>query len=230
MPQQVAIIEDDTDQARLVASWLKAYGYNSSLYYSAEMFLESLDQSSKQFDLLLIDWLLPGMNGIELVRQLQQRTNTPIIFITHKDHEDDLATALHCGADDFVSKPLSRTVLIARIHAVMRRREHKNLDLNSTARMLLNTNNHELAFSSQRLRLTPSEFRLMQLFIQVDGQLLNRQEIADSLWGDEEKALDGRALDLLISRLRKKLASLSPSPGNLVSHYGQGYAFERNQT
>ncbi|MBE0508457.1 MAG: response regulator transcription factor [Marinospirillum sp.] len=227
MSQQVAIIEDDMDQARLVASWLKAYGYNSSLYYSAEMFLEILDQPGKQFDLLLIDWLLPGMNGIELVKQLQQRTRTPKIFITHKDHEDDLATALHCGADDFVSKPLSRTVLIARIHAVMRRLEHQNPDLLPETRLKLNSQNQELLFFGQRLRLTASEFRLMELFTQMDGQLLNRQEIADSLWGNEEKAQDGRALDLLISRLRKKLSSLSPSPGKLVSQYGQGYTFQR---
>lgn len=215
------------DQARLVASWLNAYGYQSSLYCSAELFLEALDQTGKSFDLLLIDWLLPGMNGLELVKQLQQHTSTPKIFITHKDHEDDLATALHCGADDFVSKPLSRTVLIARIHAVMRRLEQPTADLNPQTRLLLNPASHDLEFSGQRLRLTPSEFRLMQLFCQMDGQMLSRQDIADSLWGDEQKAQDGRALDLLISRLRKKLTSLSPSPGQLVSHYGQGYAFER---
>lgn len=230
MPQKVAIIEDDMDQAKLIASWLRIYGYQSTLYCSAELFQEALSQSGQHFDLLLIDWMLPGMNGLELVKKLQEHTNAPKIFITQKDHVDDMATALHSGADDYISKPLNPSVVIARIHAVMRRLKRSTSDLNPQTRLVLNPDSHTLNFCDQHLCLTPSEYALLQLLYQMDGQLLSRQEIADSLWGDEQKAQDGRALDLIISRLRKKLNSLSPSPGSLISQYGQRYAFQRHQS
>lgn len=227
MTQQVAIIEDDPDQARLLASWLSSYGYESSLYLSAELFLEAY--GSRSFDLLLVDWLLPGMSGLQLVQQLNS-TNTPppIIFITGKDQDDDLAEALHTGADDFITKPLKRTVLIARIHAVMRRHGKENQDINPHTRLVLDAARSEINFAGQRLPLGNTEFQLFQLLIQSENQLLTRAELADSLWGDESKATEGRALDLLISRLRKKLANLNPNPGHISSRYGKGYAFSRS--
>lgn len=227
MFQRVAIIEDDTDQARLIASWLTSYGYDSTLFVTAELFLESLKTAS--FDLLLVDWLLPGLSGLELVHLLKkQKLTAPIIFITGKDQDDDLATALHSGADDFVSKPISRTILIARIHAVMRGRGMLNKDISLNQTLELDANNYQLIFNDQKLRLTRLEFQLMRLFIQAGGEVFSREDLADSLWKDETKASEGRALDLLISRLRKKINSLSPVPGKLVNRYGQGYAFERS--
>lgn len=229
MSQRVAIIEDDTDQARLIASWLTGHGYESILFFSAELFLESLKNT--HFDLLLVDWLLPGLSGIQLVQLLAERKLTiPIIFITGKDQDDDLATALHNGADDFVSKPISRTILIARIHAVMRGRGLLNQDTNPVQAIELDSKKSELIYAEQKLRLTPSEFQLLQLFTQSGSEVISRKELADSLWKDEAKAEEGRALDLLISRLRKKLNSLSPSPGQLLNRYGQGYTFERSDS
>ena len=229
MTQRVAIIEDDTDQARLIASWLNSYGYESTLFISAELFLESLEKLT--FDLLLVDWLLPGLSGLELVQCLtKKKLTTPIIFITGKDEEDDLATALHSGADDFVSKPISRTILIARIHAVMRGRGLLNKEINPTHSIELNSKKNELIYAEQSIHLTPSEFQLLQLFTQSGNEVISRKELADSLWQDENKAEEGRALDLLISRLRKKINSLSPVPGKLVNRYGQGYAFERSNS
>lgn len=229
MAQRVAIIEDDTDQARLIASWLNSYGYDSTLFVSAELFLEALENT--QFDLLLIDWLLPGLNGIQLVQLLtEKKITTPIIFITGKDQDDDLATALHNGADDFVSKPISRTILIARIHAVMRGRGLLSQETNPTFAIELDSRKNELIYADQKLRLTPSEFQLVQVFTQAGSEVISRKDLADSLWKNEAKAEEGRALDLLISRLRKKLNSLSPSPGQLVNRYGQGYIFERSNS
>ncbi len=229
MSQRVAIIEDDTDLARLVASWLNSYGYESTLFVSAELFLDALQKN--HFDLLLVDWLLPGLNGLELVQILSKKEmTTPIIFITGKDQDDDLATALHGGADDFISKPISRTILIARIHAVMRRRGLLNPEVNLVNPIQFDSNNHELIYAQQRLHLTTLEFQLIRLLTQSSTVIISRKELADSLWKDEAKAEEGRALDLLISRLRKKLNTLSPSPGKLVNRYGQGYTFERSDS
>lgn len=228
MSQKVAIIEDDPDQARLIASWLNSYGYESTLFINAELFLEALHKKKTSFDLLLIDWLLPGLSGLELVQQLADaNVSIPKIFITGKNQDDDLATALHSGADDFVSKPISRTILIARIHAVMRGRGLMDKNTNLTHALELDAHYQLLKYADQEVRLTPSEFQLLQIFTQAQNKIISREELADSLWKDETKAQEGRALDLLISRLRKKLASLEPSPGQLINRYGQGYTFER---
>lgn len=150
MPQRVAIIEDDTDLARLLASWLSSYGYESTLFVSAELFLDSLQKN--HFDLLLVDWLLPGLTGLELVKILSKKEiTTPTIFITGKAHADDLATALHSGADDFVSKPISRTILMARIHAVMRSRGLLKNGFNPNSSIELDSNNHDLIYMQQKL-------------------------------------------------------------------------------
>ncbi|SFX44076.1 response regulator transcription factor [Marinospirillum alkaliphilum] len=227
MTQQVAIIEDDPDQAKLLASWLSSYGYSSSLYLSAELFLEAA--TSRTFDLLLVDWLLPGMSGLQLVKQLTSENQPPpIIFITGKSQDDDLAEALHSGADDFITKPLKRTVLIARIHAVMRRRGKETHNINPSTRLIMDALRSELTYQGQRVQLTSTEFQLLQLLLQSEDQLLTRPELADSLWGDESKATGGRALDVVISRLRKKLDQLDPSPGQISSHYGKGYLFSRS--
>lgn len=227
MTHKVAIIEDDLDQARLIASWLNSYGYESTLFVSAELFLESAHKDT--FDLLLVDWLLPGLSGLQLIQQLDTtQRKTPIIFITGKNQDDDLATALHTGADDFVTKPISRTILIARIHAVMRGRGLLNKNSNLTQALELDSSKNILKFAEQELRLTPSEFQLLQIFILAQGKVISREELADSLWKDETKAQEGRALDLLISRLRKKISQLDPAPGQLINRYGQGYTFERS--
>lgn len=226
MVLHAAIVEDDLDQAKLVASWLKAYGYQASLFVSAELFLEA-QQNGKEFDLLLIDWLLPGMSGIQLVKVLTtQQERAPIIFMTRLQKDDDLAQALHSGADDFISKPLSKTVLLARVHAVTRRKNLLNTAELTNEAFKLDASNFTLKQEGYQLKLTASEFRLMQLFSHSQGYLFSREELADSIWGDSEKAHESRALDLLISRLRKKLQTLPTTPGQLVNHYGQGYTFE----
>lgn len=221
---RAAVIEDDQDQARLVASWIKTLGYQPSLFVSAELFLEA-QHKGQSFDLLLVDWILPGISGLELVQQLAQQAQRPaMIFMTRLQHENDLAQALHSGADDFISKPLNKTVFLARIHAVMRRHQHGNLH-HPPASLMLDSTTQTLSHHEQRLKLTTSEYRLMQLFLYSSDHLFSREELADSLWGDTEKAHQGRALDLLISRLRKKLGRLTPALGDVVNDYAQGYRF-----
>ncbi|WP_416886323.1 response regulator transcription factor [Marinospirillum sp.] len=219
-----AIVEDDLDQARLVASWIKSLGYQASLFVSAELFMAA-QEKGQSFDLILVDWFLPGMSGLELVQLLaQQVQRPPIIFMTRLQHENELAQALHSGADDFISKPLSKTVLLARVYAVMRR--HQPVDLQAPhTEMSLDVATLTLNFRGQDVKLTASECRLMQLFLHSSDCLFSREDLADSLWGDSEKAHQGRALDLAISRLRKKLSLMTPPLGDVVNHYAQGYRF-----
>ena len=223
---QVAIIEDDIDQAKLVASWLKPYSYQLSLFVSAELFLEA-QRVNKTFDLLIVDWMLPGMTGIDLMQEILPQVQRPaVMFMTTLRTDEDLALALHSGADDFVTKPLRQTVFIARLHALIRRFHALTPATLEPKNYQLDTANFSLVQGEQRIKLTASEFRLMQLFSHSTSQVFSREDLADSIWSDPQKAREGRSLDLLISRLRKKLQQLDHPPGQIVNHYGQGYTFE----
>lgn len=221
---RVAIVEDDMDQARLFAFWLNRQGYDVTLFVTGDLLVEAQLKGRQQFDLVLMDWMLPGRNGLETMQAITTRCDIPVIFLTGKKHDQDLADALNAGADDFVTKPVTETVLLARVQAVLRR---YGKTLSPSAVFFINTSENTLCLGEQRQNLTSSEARLMQLFMQNEGTLLNREDIADSLWGDPSKADDGRALDLLISRLRKKLQALEPTPARISSRYGQGYVLEK---
>lgn len=221
---RVAIVEDDMDQARLFALWLSRRGYDVTLFVTGDLLVEALSHGRQRFDLVLMDWMLPGRNGLETMRAITNSSDIPVIFLTGKKQDEDLAQALNNGADDFITKPVSETVLLARVQAVLRRYDKA---LNPVSSLIISTSENALCFGEQKQNLTGSEAKLMQLFIQNEGALLNREDLADSLWGDASRADDGRALDLIISRLRKKLQALEPTPARISSRYGQGYVFEK---
>jgi DNA-binding response OmpR family regulator len=211
------------DQARLFAYWLNKRGYDITLFVSGELLIEALLDSHQHFDLILMDWMLPGHDGLETMRSITGHNGIPVVFLTGKNQDKDLAEALNSGADDFVSKPVSETVLLARVQAVLRR-YGKALQ---PASLLILKSDSLLCFGEQKQSLSSTELKLMQLFIQNEGVLLQREELADEVWGDADKANDGRALDLLISRIRKKLQAFTPVPAKISSRYGQGYVFEK---
>lgn len=221
---KVAIVEDDMDQARLFAFWLNNRGYNVTLFVTGELLLDACVVGKRHFDLVLMDWVLPGKSGLETMKAVGGSLDVPVIFLTGKKHDQDLAEALNSGADDFVSKPVNETVLLARVQAVLRR---YGKVLQPPSGLFISKPDRLLCFAEQRQSLTVTEMSLMQLFIQNENNLVSREELADTIWGDASKAEEGRALDLLISRLRKKLQRFNPIPAKISSRYGQGYVFEK---
>jgi len=221
---KVAIVEDDMDQARLFAFWLKHRGYDVTLFVTGELLVEGMQQGRQHFDLILMDWMLPGHSGLEIMKTVACQSGVPVIFLTGKRKDQDLAEALNAGADDFVSKPVSETVLLARVQAVLRR---YGKVLQPVPDLYISKSDGQLCFGDQKQKLTPSEMSLMQLFIQNEGVLLPRDDLADSVWGEPSKAEEGRALDLLVSRIRKKLQTFERAPASISNRYGQGYVFEK---
>lgn len=221
---KIAIIEDDMDQARLLAHWLKPYGYESSLFVSGEFFLQSHIDTSF-FDLILVDWLLPGIDGLSLVKLLcQQQNHPPIIFVTDKNKVDELASALHSGADDFISKPLNKTLLLARITATLRRFGLTNSSTHTESPIPWIDNQQSLLrFQQESCHLTHDEIQIMSLFLLSPDTSIPRHELLERLGLDEDT--NSRALDLKISRLRKKLSTLTEFTGEIHALYGQGYVF-----
>ncbi|HCS66429.1 MAG TPA: hypothetical protein DIW64_21475 [Cellvibrio sp.] len=224
----VAIVEDDKPIAQLISLWLEPYGYKCHCFESSEAFLAS-DWQSRGISLLLVDWQLPGISGIQLTKQLVSEPDCPaIIFVTSFGRADDVAQALHLGADDFVTKPVNKSVLLARIRAVMRRRGKDLKALNPELEVTLAPSSLEVVIrNGSRCRLSPSQYRTLEFLLRHEGQVVNRTALSEAIWGETESGQQGRALDLLISRLRVKLEALTDNPMSIVSHYGVGYACYR---
>ncbi len=224
----VAIVEDDKSLAQLISLWLEPYGYECHCFESSEAFLGS-DWRARGISLLLVDWQLPGISGIQLTKQLVSEPECPaIIFVTSFGRADDVAQALHLGADDFVTKPVNKSVLLARIRAVMRRRGKDLKALNPGLEVTLAPSSLEVVIrNGSRCRLSPSQYRTLEFLLRHEGQVVNRVALSEAIWGESEPGQQGRALDLLISRLRLKLEALPDNPMSIVSHYGLGYACHR---
>lgn len=221
----VAIVEDDKPIAQLISLWLEPYGYTCHCFESSEAFLAS-DWHSRGISLVLVDWQLPGISGIQLTKQLVLEPDCPaIIFVTSFGRADDVAQALHLGADDFVTKPVNKSVLLARIRAVMRRRGKDLKALSPGLEVTLAPSSLEMiTHQGDRCRLSPSQYRTLDFLLRHEGQVMNRSALSEAIWGEYEPGQQGRALDLLISRLRLKLEALPDNPVSIVSHYGLGYA------
>lgn len=226
------IVEDDSLIANQVEQWLEPYGFDVTLYETAEAFLESFSKQDPP-DLLIVDWLLPGMSGLDLIKYIKSEENTgsefPVIFCSCKDHQDDVALALYTGADDFVTKPLCKTLLLARLFSVLRRYRqfigHKSIvhAANSgAAEGLSPLSDSDLSLLSEK------EYRVYQLLVQNRGQAVSRESLIRALWpnhkGHEELAY--RPLDIVMSRLRKKVRVLKKGNVTIQTHYGKGYSLE----
>lgn len=224
----VAIVEDDKPLAQLISLWLEPYGYKCHCFESSEAFLTS-DWKSIGISLLLVDWQLPGISGIQLTKHVVNEPDCPaIVFVTSFGRADDVAQALHLGADDFVTKPVNKSVLLARIRAVMRRRGKDLKALNPGLEVTLAPSSLEVVIrNGSRCRLSPSQYRTLEFLLRHEGQVVNRAALSEAIWGNAESGQQGRALDLLISRLRLKLEALPDNPMSIVSHYGVGYACSR---
>lgn len=226
------IVEDDSRIANQVKQWLEPYGYEVTLYSTAEVFLENFSQQDPP-DLMIVDWMLPGMNGLELVKQIKSQENVnaefPVILCSSKDHRDDIALALYAGADDFLTKPLCKTLLLARLFSILRRyrqfiggKSIAHTANGDTAKGLGPLSDSDLALLSEK------EYRVYQLLVQNKGQVISRELLIRALWPNHKghEKLAYRPLDIVMSRLRKKVRVLQKGNVFIQTHYGKGYSLE----
>ena len=225
---RVAILEDDRSQADLLAHWLEIAGHHSSAFDEGAQLVQMLQRD--KFDALLLDWNVPGLSGIGVLRELRGhlRVGTPVVMCTARDSEADIVEALRAGADDYVVKPLQRMELLARLEAVRRRRavadpssEELIIDgvrVNFAARMIMR--------NDILVELTAKDFDLSVLFLRHVGRLLSRRHIRESVWKSTAE-INSRSLDTHVSRVRRKL-NLTPENGwRLSAVYSHGYRLER---
>jgi DNA-binding response OmpR family regulator len=204
---RVAILEDDPDQAELVGLWLTHAEHTVDSHADAASFLRAVRHDS--FDMYLLDWVLPDLSGIEVLRKLRREMDdyTPTIIVTARDEEQSIVRGLEAGADDYLVKPVRQAELVARISAVLRRAaggkpEEEDLDV---APYSLSFANKTVGLNGEKIRLTNREFELALFFFRNAGKMISRNHLLESIWGIENKSVSTRTVDTHVSRLRKKL-------------------------
>lgn len=225
MAAKVLVVEDEEALAELLRYNLEAAGYKVRHAQSgedAELFV-----SEETPDLILLDWMLPETSGIEICRRLRARMVTrqvPIIMLTARSEEADRIRGLSTGADDYVVKPFSLPELMARVKALLRRAAPERIaEILSVGDVELDRAAHRVMRGKREVRLGPTEFRLLEYFMQSPGRVLSRGQILDGVWG-RDAYVDERTVDVHIGRLRKALVRAKDSdPIRTVR--GAGYVF-----
>nr|MEA2797926.1 two-component system, OmpR family, phosphate regulon response regulator PhoB [Phenylobacterium sp.] len=206
MTPHVLVVEDEDSLATLLQYNLQKEGYDVALAGDGEEALLLVDERLP--DLIVLDWMLPKISGIEVCRRLRQRNetrNVPIIMLTARGEETDRVRGLDTGADDYVVKPFSMTELTARIRAVLRRlRPGLAEDRVRRGDILIDRVAHRVKRSGQEIHLGPTEFRLLDYLMQHPGRVFSREQLLDAVWGSDVY-VEARTVDVHIGRLRKAL-------------------------
>jgi two-component system phosphate regulon response regulator PhoB len=224
MPARILLIEDDAALAKLLAYNLEAAGHEVVTATSAEdgeQFLATSD-----FDLAILDWMLPEMSGIELcarIRRSERRPVPPILMLTARGEEADRVRGLTTGADDYVVKPFSVPELLARVAALLRRSSPEKIrDTLTSGDIVLDRSARRVTRRTREVTLGPTEFRLLEALLESQGRVLSRAQLLDRVWGNTAE-IDERTVDVHVGRLRKLLVQ-EDEKDPIRTVRGAGYA------
>ncbi|MEJ2438616.1 MAG: response regulator transcription factor [Gammaproteobacteria bacterium] len=223
---RIALVDDDIHLAQTIQLWMEQAGFDVVHYPNGREFTGALRKES--FDLYILDWMMPEQDGEQILNWLNEQTEhrTPVIFITQRDSEEDIARILNQGADDYITKPLRQKELLARIAAVTRRSSGIQKEVLEYPPYRINLTSHTLQKDDATIKLTQKEFELVTFMFKNLGRLLSRGHILSSVWGHGSE-FTTRTVDTHISRIRKKL-ELTPENGwRLSAIYHQGYRLEQ---
>jgi two-component system, OmpR family, response regulator RegX3 len=220
---RILVVEDEVALADAVGYALRGDGHEVEAVADGESALAAA--SGRPFDLLVLDLMLPGVSGIEVCRRLRDESAIPILMLTARDAEVDRVLGLEAGADDYVTKPFSMSELLARVRAILRRREldaHEAHPTRDVGGLHLDLERYEATVDGKPVQLTPSELKLLALLSRDPGRVYSRREIMQHLW-ESEYIGDARAADLHVSNIRRKLERDPENPERLVTIRGAGY-------
>jgi len=224
MPRPALIIEDDADIAESVRYNLETAGFRAQVALTGEQGLTLALEAAPAPALIILDLMLPGMNGMDLCRRLRkenQTRRTPIIMLTAKTSEGDRVAGLDVGADDYIAKPFSVRELLARVRAVMRRAEEVGGERYDDGHLAIDFEDVRASCDGTVVKLTNKEFQLLATLAKKKGRVMTRQQLLDQVWGYSYYG-DARTLDVHIRRLRQKLDACGDCIETVV---GVGYRF-----
>ena len=206
MSAKVLVVEDEEPLALLLRYNLEADGFRVQVANDGEEAKVAIDEETP--DLIVLDWMLPGVSGLELCRRLRSgkaTRNIPIIMLTARGEETDRVRGLATGADDYVVKPFSVPELMARVRAILRRASPERIaNVLSVGDITLDRDAHRVTRNGRELRLGPTEFRLLEFLMQSPGRVFSRAQLLDGVWG-RDIYVDERTVDVHIGRLRKAI-------------------------
>jgi two-component system response regulator VicR len=230
-PKKILIIEDEKSISDIVKFNLKKEGFQTDTAYDGG---EGLDKAlAGDFDLILLDVMLPGIDGFEICRKIRERSSVPIIMLTAKEEEVDKVLGLELGADDYITKPFGLRELIARIKANIRRTAMSDDSpaASSGARdfgnLTIDMDRYEVRKDGRPLELTLREFELLKYLAEREDKVFSREQLLEDVWGYEYYG-DIRTVDVTVRRLREKLEDDSGNPKYIMTKRGVGYYFRRS--
>ena len=233
MSQVIALVDDDRNILTSVSIALQSEGFVTRVYTDGTAALRAFSESMP--DLGVFDIKMPQMDGMELLRRLREFSAMPVIFLTSKDDELDEALGLAMGADDYISKPFSQRLLLARIRAILRRQELARNEAAPTAesepellvrgRLSMDPARHKVKWDGKDVTLTVTEFLILEALAARPGVVKNRNQLLDIAY-QEDVYVDDRTIDSHIKRIRRKFRAVDPEFDAIDTLYGVGYRFE----
>ncbi len=234
MSQVIALVDDDRNILTSISIALQAEGFITRVYSDGDTALKAFAENPP--DLGVFDIKMPRMDGMELLRRVRETSAMPVIFLTSKDDELDEALGLAMGADDYIAKPFSQRLLIARIRALLRRqdlargeanatREEAEMPLLARGRLTMDPARHKVIWDGKDVTLTVTEFMILEALAQRPGVVKSRNQLLDIAYQDDVY-VDDRTIDSHIKRIRRKFRAVDPQFDAIETLYGVGYRFE----
>ena len=232
-PRVIALVDDDRNILTTVSIALQAEGFAVRVYSDGQSALRALLDNPP--DLAIFDIKMPRMDGLELLQQLRTQSNLPVIFLTSKDGEPDEAMGLALGADDYIAKPFSQRLLVARIRAILRRMELRRPATDETpaedlpqpvrrGRLMMDPPRHLVTWDDRPVALTVTEFLILEALAVRPGVVKSRNQLMDAAYSDDV-FVDDRTIDSHIKRLRKKFKTVDTEFAQIETLYGVGYRY-----
>lgn len=221
---KVLLIDDEERMLELLTLYLKPYPYFCRKAVGAKAGLKFVKE--EKFDLILLDIMMPEMNGWEVCREIRQYSDIPIIMVTAREQKEDIVKGLKLGADDYITKPFNEEELVARMDALLRRTRPVNRI--EVERLLWDEDQFELSYKKQLVKLTPKEFAIIGLLMKNPGRVFSRNQLIDLVWGMHSET-EGRTVDSHVRNMREKIREVGfPIDDYFHTVWGVGYKWIKN--
>ena len=228
---KICLIDDDQNILASLSLALKSEKFDVETFSDGISGLEAL--SNDTFDIAILDIKMPRLDGLEVLQRLRNESDIPVIFLTSKDDEIDQLLGLKMGADDYITKPFSQKLLIERVKAILRRSSSESISnpsdkkaLIKRGNLLLNLDRHECQWKDERIKLTVTEFLILENLVNRPGYVKNRDQLMSAAY-TEDIYVDDRTIDSHIKRIRRKFKSIDENFDSIETLYGVGYRFNQ---
>lgn len=225
--EKILIADDEQKIRKLVGDFLKKSGYEVVEAEDGDETIRLFQAYKNEINLIILDIMMPGLNGWEVCRKIRETSNVPVIMLSARSEEFDMLTGYENGADDYVTKPFSPGVLVKRVEALLRRVNKNDLDKNEkeVSALVFDDEAHEVRLEGKEVDLTLKEYKILKKFLESPGRVFSREQLLDSIWGFDFSG-DVRTVDSHVARLRTKLGEWGNK--HLKTVYGIGYKIEED--